>query len=98
MIILAKLELTLLISVTAHVHVVFRLTRILWVTLIVLFSLTALHEPSASQNWSLSVLSHSFASTGGEYIFYVFSLVFHFSEIQLAPASLCPLRPYQTIV
>ena len=79
MIILAKLELTLLIIVTAHVHVVFRLTRILWLTLIVSFSLTSLYEPSASQNCSLLVLSHASASTGGEYIFYVFSLVFQFS-------------------
>ena len=79
MIILVKLGLTLLINVTAHVHVVFRLTRILWLTLIVLFSLTALYEPSASQNCSLLVLSHASASTGGEYIFYVFSLVFQFS-------------------
>ena len=75
MIILAKLELTLLMIVTAHVLVVLRL----WFTFIVLFSLTALYEPSASQNCSLLVLSHASASTGGEYIFYVFSLVFQFS-------------------
>ena len=59
MIILAKLELTLLIIVTAHAHVVFRLTRMQWLILIVLFSLTALYEPSVSQNCSLLVLSHS---------------------------------------
>ena len=79
MVILAKLGLTLLINVTAHVHVLFRLTRILWLTLIVSFSITSLYEPSASQNCSLLVLSHASASTGGEYIFYVFSLVFQFS-------------------
>ena len=79
MVILAKLGLSLLINVTAHVHVVFRLTRILWLTLIVSFYLTSLYEPSASQNCSLLVLSHASASTGGEYIFYVFSLVFQFS-------------------
>ena len=56
MIIPAKLELILLITATAHVHVVLRLTRILWLTLIVLFSLTALHEPSARWNCSLMVL------------------------------------------
>ena len=75
MIILAKLELTLLMIVTAHVLVVLRL----WFTFIVLFPLTALYEPSASQNCSLLVCSHSSTSTGGEYIFYVCSLVFHFS-------------------
>ena len=79
MIILVKLELTLLIIVTAHVHVVFRLTRILWLKLIVMFSLTALYELSASQNCSLLVRSYSSDSTGTEYISYVCSLVFHFS-------------------
>ena len=80
MIILVKLELTLLIIVTAHVHVVFRLTRILWLTLIVLFSLTALYEPSASQNCSLLVLSHSSHLLGSEYIFYDCSCVLLFSS------------------
>ena len=37
MIIFAKLELTLLIIVPAHVHIVVRHTRVLWLTLIVLF-------------------------------------------------------------
>ena len=50
MIILAKLELTLLIIVTADVHVELKLAEMLWLTLIVLFPLTALYEPSASQN------------------------------------------------
>ena len=48
--ILAKLKLTLLIIATANVHVLFRLMRIPWLTLIVFFPLTALYEPSASQN------------------------------------------------
>ena len=69
MIILAKLELTPLIIFTGHVHIVFRLTKILWLKLIVIFPLTAFYEPSASQNCSLLVLSHSSTSTGGEYIF-----------------------------
>ena len=68
MIILTKLELTLLIIVTAHGHVVFRLTRMMWLTLIVLFPLTAFYEPRASKNCSLLVLSHSYNSTGDEYI------------------------------
>ena len=63
MIILAKLELTHLIIVTDNVHVVFRLT------LIVLFSLTALCKPSASQNCSPLVLSYSSHLLGSEYIF-----------------------------
>ena len=79
MIILVKLELTLLIIVIAHVYVVFRLTRILWLTLIVLFSLTALYDPSASQNCSQLILAHFSTSPEGKYIFYVCSLVFHFS-------------------
>ena len=57
MIILVKLELTLLIIETGHVHVVFSLTRSPWLTLIVLFSLTALYEPSSSQKCSLWVHS-----------------------------------------
>ena len=73
------LELNLLIIVTAHVHIVFRLTRILWLTLIVLFSLTPLYGLSASQNCSLLVLSHSSTTPGGEYIFNVRSCVLHFS-------------------
>ena len=48
LIILAKLELTLLMIVMSHVHVVLRLTKMLWLALIVLFSLTALYKPSAS--------------------------------------------------
>ena len=32
--------------------------------------------------------AHSFTSTLGEYIFYVWALVFHFSELQLVPATL----------
>ena len=79
MITLAKLELYLLIIVTAHVHVVFRRTRILWLTLTVLFSLTALYELSASQNCSLLLHSYSSTTPEGEYIFYVRCLVFHFS-------------------
>ena len=79
MIILAKLELTLLIIVTAHVHVGFWLTRILWLTLTVLFSLTTHYELSASQNCSLLLHSYSSTTPEGEYIFYVCSLVFHFS-------------------
>ena len=79
MIILVKLELTLLIIETAHAHVVFSLTRSSWLTLIVLFSLTALYDPSASQNCSQLILAHFSTSTEGKYIFYVCSLVFHFS-------------------
>ena len=75
MIILAKLELTLLIIVTADVHVELKL----WLTIIVLFPLTALYEPSASQTCSLLVLSHSSTTAGGEYIFNVFSCVLNFS-------------------
>ena len=91
MIILAKLELILLIIVLARVHVVFRLTRILRLTLIVFF-ITALYEPSASQNCSLLVLWYSSASTGGEYIFYDCSCVlsFHF-RLLLVLDSLRPL-------
>ena len=76
MIILAKLELTLLIIV----HVMLRLTRILWLTLIVLFSLRALYEPSASQNCPLLVLADSSHLLGSEYTFYDCSCVpsFHF--------------------
>ena len=48
MIVLAKLELALLIIVMAHIHEVLKLSRILWLTVIVLFSLTAINEPSAS--------------------------------------------------
>ena len=59
MIVLAKLELALLIIVMAHIHEVLKLSRILWLTLIVLFSLTAINEPSASQNYSLLICSHS---------------------------------------
>ena len=62
MIILAKLELTLLIIVTADVHVELKL----WLTIIVLFPLTALYETSASQSCSLVVLSHSSTTTVGE--------------------------------
>ena len=58
-IILAKLELTLLIIVMAHIHVVSRLDKMLKLTLNVLFPLTALYEPSASQNYSVLVLSQS---------------------------------------
>ena len=92
MIILAKLELTLLIIVTAHGHVVFRLTRMMWLTLIVLISLTALCKPSVSQNCSLLGLSHSSHLLGGEYIFYYCScdLSFHF-QLQLVIGSLRPL-------
>ena len=82
MIILAKLELTLLIIVTVNVHVELKqlkLAEILWLTLIVLFPLTALYETSASQSCSLVVLSNSSTTPGGEYIFYVFSCVLHFS-------------------
>ena len=79
MIRLAKLELTLLIIVTAHVHVGFWLTRILWLTLIVMFSLTPLYELSASQNCSLLLHSYSSTTPEGEYIFYVRCLVYHFS-------------------
>ena len=75
MIILAKLELTLLIIVTADVHVELKL----WLTIIVLFPLTALYETSASQNCSLVILSHSSTTPGSEYIFYVFSCVLHFA-------------------
>ena len=75
MIVHVKLELTLLNNVTAHAHVVFRLTRILWFTLIVLFSLTALYEPNASQNCSLLVSSYSSHLLGSEYIFYDCSCV-----------------------
>ena len=71
MIKLAKLELTLLIIVTAHVHVVFRHTKILWLTLIVMFYPTALYEPSASQNCLLLVVSHSSTTTQGDNIFNV---------------------------
>ena len=74
MFVLAKLELTLLIIVKVHVHEVLRLIRILWLTLIVSFSVTALYEPS-----SRLFVSHSSASTGGEYIFYACYLVIHFS-------------------
>ena len=75
MIILAKLELTLLMIVTAHVLVVLRL----WFTFIVLFSLTALYEPSASQNCSPEVLSHSSHLLESEYIFYDCSWVLLFT-------------------
>ena len=67
MIILAKLELTLLIIVTADV--VFRLTELLRLTLIVLFPLTALYKLGGSQNCSLLVLSHSSTTLGIELIF-----------------------------
>ena len=77
--VLAMLELNLLIIVMVHVHVVFRVTRILWLTHLVLFSLTPLYEPSASQNCSLLVLSHSSTTPGSEYIFNVRSCVLHFS-------------------
>ena len=79
MIIFMKLELTLLIIVTAHVHVVFRLARKLWLALTDLFSLTALYEPSASQNCSLLVLSHSSHLLESEYIFYDCSWVLLFT-------------------
>ena len=59
LIILSKLELTVFIIFPGHVHVELRLTRLPGLTLIVLFSLTALNEPSASQNCSQLVLSHS---------------------------------------
>ena len=75
MIILAKLELTPLIIVTAHVHVVLGLTKMLWLTFNILFWLTALYEPSASQNFSELVLSHSSQILGSEYIFYDCSCV-----------------------
>ena len=63
MIILAKVELTLLIIFIAYIHLVFRLTRVLWVALIDMFFLTALYEPSASQSCSLLYLSHSSTTT-----------------------------------
>ena len=44
MIKLAMLELTVVISVTTHVRVVFRLTEMQWLTLIVLFPFRALFE------------------------------------------------------
>ena len=56
---LAKPGLTLLMIVTASVHVVFRLPKMLWMTLTVLFPLTALYEQSAGPNCSMFVLSHS---------------------------------------
>ena len=59
LIILVKLKLTLLMIVMAHVHEVFSLTKILWLTLTVVLPLTALYEQSAGQNCSLLVLSHS---------------------------------------
>ena len=68
LIILAKLELTLVMIVMSHVHVVLRLTKMLWLALIVLFSLTALYKPSASQNCSLIVRSLSSTTPSGEYI------------------------------
>ena len=76
MIMLAKLELTLLIIV----HVLLRLTRILRLTLIVLFSLRALYVPSATQNCPLLVLADSSHLLGSEYIFYDCSCIlsFHF--------------------
>ena len=69
MIILVKLELTLLIIVTAYVHVVFRLIELLGLTLIVLFPLTAPYKLGGSQNCSLLVLSHSSTTLGSELIF-----------------------------
>ena len=44
---------------------------------------------------SFRSLSYSF-TLGGEYIFYRCSLVFHFSQLQLVLATLCPLGPYLT--
>ena len=94
MIILAKLHLILLIIVTAHVHVVLRFTRILWLTLIVLFPLTAFYEPRASKNCSLLVLSHSYTSTGDEYILLCVILC---SSCLLASVSSGPSLTTQTI-
>ena len=82
LIILAKLELSLLIIVTAHVRVMFRLTKILRLTVNVLFLLTALYEPSASQNCSSLVCAQSSTTSWGEYIFYRLS----FKDLPSEPA------------
>ena len=89
MIILPKLEVTLLIIVTAHVHVVFRLTRIPWLTLIVLFLLTV---RTVHLWFSLILLTFSEVNTS----FYDCSCVlsFHF-RLRLVLASSTP-RPYLT--